>query len=131
LRRHFARLEQDGASPPPAEAAAPMTEDGYYEVALESAVPDGSGLSVKAAGRELAVFRIDGQIRALDALGPHAGGSLAEGSIAGGAVVCPLHQWRFDAATGAGLAPATACVNSYPVRVDAGKVFVKLSERGA
>jgi ferredoxin-nitrite reductase len=133
LRRHFARLEQGGSSlsPPPTEAAAPVTEDGYYEVALESAVPDGSALSVRVAGSELALFRIDGQIRALDGVCPHAGGSLAEGSIEGGAVVCPLHQWRFDAASGAGLAPATACVSSYPVRIDAGKVFVKLSERGA
>jgi NAD(P)H-dependent nitrite reductase small subunit len=101
------------------------------EVAPESAVPEGSGLSACVEGQELALFRVGGEIRALDGICPHAGGSLADGAIEDGAVICPLHHWRFDASSGAAIAPAQASVTVYPVQIDEGKVLVKLSGRGA
>lgn len=40
---------------------------------------------------------------ALDDACPHAGGSLAEGSIEGGSVICPIHGYAYDIVTGEGL----------------------------
>jgi ferredoxin-nitrite reductase len=130
LRRHFARLDQQSPSVG-AAANVVQTEDGYVEVAPESAVPEGSGLRACVEGQELALFRVGGEIRALDGICPHAGGSLADGAIEDGAVICPLHHWRFDASSGAAIAPAQASVTVYPVQIDEGKVLVKLSGRGA
>ena len=128
LRRHFVRLEGDNsaADAPPSTPAVAIDADGFAEAALESAVPAGSGLTVSINGHEIALFRVDGEIRALDALCPHAGGPLAEGSVQDGIVTCPLHGWRFDVASGTPLDPAKSCVTSHPVRVERGKVFVQI-----
>ena len=59
---------------------------------------------------ELALFRVGDQICAFDNACPHAGGSLADGTLADGCVTCPLHGWKFDACTGAGVVPAKSGV---------------------
>ncbi|MCC6494236.1 MAG: Rieske 2Fe-2S domain-containing protein [Pirellulales bacterium] len=132
LRRHFARLEDEAASP--ASATAALADDavataasasGFAEAARVSAIPEGAGLAVHVNGRDVALFRDGDDVCALDALCPHAGGLLAEGTIDGGVVTCPLHGWRFNAANGAALAPSTMCVASYPVSVEGGKVLVQ------
>jgi nitrite reductase (NADH) small subunit len=61
------------------------------------------GRSVAVAGRRIAVFRTPGGHHAIGAACPHAGGPLADGLVADSCVTCPLHGWRFDLRTGAGL----------------------------
>jgi nitrite reductase/ring-hydroxylating ferredoxin subunit len=47
---------------------------------------------------------------------PHLSGPLADGLLGGATVVCPLHEWAFDLATGA--AAAGGCgIEIYPVRM--------------
>ena len=57
------------------------------------------------SGRGVAVFRCADGWAALDARCPHAGGPLADGIVADGCVTCPLHDWRFDLASGERRAP--------------------------
>ena len=54
-------------------------------------------------GRRIAVFRAAGGWYALDAACPHRGGPLADGIVCDRAVICPLHDRRYDLATGAPL----------------------------
>lgn len=55
----------------------------------------------------------------------HAAVPLTEGEIDGCAIECWMHGSRFDLRTGAVLnLPATEPVATYPVRVDAGWVYV-------
>jgi nitrite reductase/ring-hydroxylating ferredoxin subunit len=128
LRRHFARWE-DGLAPA-ADASGSsnpqLTADGYAVAADLATIPNERGLFVRLGSHELALFRIGDQIHALDNTCPHAGGSLAEGTVTDGCVTCPLHGWKFDACTGAGIAPAKAGVTSYPTRIEHDKVFVQL-----
>jgi nitrite reductase/ring-hydroxylating ferredoxin subunit len=124
LRRHFARLDdaaETAANDPPA-----IDAEGFAAVAEEAAVPEGGSVGVCVQGRELALFRVDGQIRALDAACPHAGGSLVAGEVVAGVVTCPLHGWRFDTADGAAIEPGQGCVASYAVRVERGQILVQL-----
>ncbi len=128
LRRHFARWEE-GVTP--ASDASPsgnlqLTADGYAVAADLAAIPSERGLFVRLGSFELALFRIGDQIHALDNTCPHAGGSLAEGTRTDGCVTCPLHGWRFDACTGAGVAPSKAGVTSYPTKIEHDKVLVQL-----
>src|SRR5206468_629020 len=61
-------------------------------------------LGVKALrmnGTEVAVFRCGNQLYALQNRCPHAGGSLADGTVEGDEVICPLHGYRFNIRTGA------------------------------
>lgn len=66
-------------------------------------VPMLEGRSVGLAGRRVAVFRMPDGHHAIGAACPHAGGPLADGLVADTCVTCPLHGWRFDLRTGAGL----------------------------
>ena len=48
----------------------------------------------------LALYRVDGEVRCVQAFCPHLEGPLFQGSVAGGEVTCPWHLWRFDLKTG-------------------------------
>ena len=63
-------------------------------------VPLGEGRVVTLDGRRIAVFRAAGGWYALDAACPHLGGPLADGIVCDRAVICPLHDRRYDLATG-------------------------------
>jgi NAD(P)H-dependent nitrite reductase small subunit len=83
------------------------------------------GVSVAfAAGRELALFRVAGKVYALDNACLHVGGPLAEGIVEDGCVICPWHNWRYRLADGARVGPGDLAVRAYPVRIEAGEVWV-------
>ena len=126
VRRLFARVEDDAAvaADPPVETP-PVRDDGFVFAAREAALGDGAAVSVDVGGRTCALFRIDGQVRAIDGLCPHEGGPLAEGTINKGVVTCPWHGWTFDARTGCSLDPAGKDVAHYPTLVEAGNVYLK------
>jgi nitrite reductase/ring-hydroxylating ferredoxin subunit len=81
-------------------------------------IPIGEGRAYAVGDRMIAVFRLrDGDVHAVSAVCPHAGGPLADGLVDRRVVVCPLHQHTFDLHTGCsttGQPPLTV----YPVRVD-------------
>ena len=51
-------------------------------------------------GDEIALFKIEGKIYALNNACPHKGGPLGEGMIEDGTLTCPWHGWQFDPITG-------------------------------
>jgi nitrite reductase (NADH) small subunit len=84
-------------------------------------IPVGEGRAYAVEGRQIAVFRLrDGSLRALDAVCPHRGGPLSDGLADGRVVVCPLHSYTYDLATGEEVANGGVGVQSYPVHVDDG-----------
>ena len=95
-------------------------------------LPVGLGRAFEVAGRTIAVFRTrQGEVFAVDNHCPHKGGPLAEGMIARDAndapqVVCPLHAFRFEAASGACDQSGTCPVETFPVVEKEGSVFVRL-----
>jgi len=66
-------------------------------------VPLLEGRTVTIAGRRVAIFRTAEGHHAIDAVCPHRRGPLADGLVADACVTCPLHGWRFDLRTGAGI----------------------------
>lgn len=66
-------------------------------------VPPGEGRAVTVEGRRIAVFNTATGWYALDNTCPHRGGPLADGLLADACVICPLHERRYDLATGAPL----------------------------
>lgn len=72
-----------------------------------AAIPEGEsrkvtlGDPVAGNGTDLVLAKVDGRLHAVDARCPHAGGFIIDGPLADGRfVVCPLHNYRFDPATG-------------------------------
>ena len=53
-----------------------------------------------AAVLQIALFKLEGKIYALDNACPHMGGPLGEGEIEDEVVTCPWHGWQFDIKNG-------------------------------
>src|SRR5204863_2461473 len=124
------RLEEGTHSEAPygqADTAASRS-DGYTFAADESRLTDGAGLAVELAGKEYALFRINGRVHAIDNSCPHEGAPLAQGEIVDGVVTCPWHGWTFNGCTGCSINPAGSDVKSYPVKVETGKIYVQAGD---
>ena len=73
-----------------------------HKIGTVDEIPLGEGRNFDLPGQRIAVFRgRDGRVFATQAECPHRGGPLADGLLGDGALVCPLHEWRFDLTTGA------------------------------
>jgi len=55
---------------------------------------------VEVRGCPIALFLVDDEVFAVDDTCIHQEKSLAKGTLLGGQVICPGHQWRFDPRTG-------------------------------
>jgi nitrite reductase (NADH) small subunit len=87
------------------------------------------GSRVVATGKgNVAVFRsADDRLFAVRDRCPHKGGPLSEGIVHGSKVTCPLHNWVLDLETGVAAAPDEGRTACFPVRVEGGRVWLKLS----
>src|SRR5574337_1108441 len=94
------------------------------------AIAPGQGRPFVLASRIIAVFRQrDGRVFAIDNQCPHRGGPLADGIVGDGTVICPLHNWKIDLASGRCRGEA-ASVRTYDVRVVAGRLWLGLEMAG-
>jgi nitrite reductase/ring-hydroxylating ferredoxin subunit len=87
----------------------------------------GQVLCVTIAGRRIAVGRTARGFFALDDLCPHAGGSLGEGLLDGGAVVCPIHGYAYDVTTGEGLDDG-AGVRVHPCELEGDVLRIRIEQ---
>jgi 3-phenylpropionate/trans-cinnamate dioxygenase ferredoxin subunit len=79
-------------------------------------------------GATYAVYRLEGeQFHATDGLCTHEGVHLCDGLVMAGIIECPMHNGRFEIATGrAKGAPVTVDLRTHPVKVEAGRVLIGL-----
>jgi nitrite reductase (NADH) small subunit len=92
--------------------------------ALEDIPRQGSRVVESAQGR-IAVFRThDDAVFALADRCPHRDGPLSQGIVCGCKVTCPLHNWNIQLDDGHAVAPDVGQAATYPVKVEAGMVFV-------
>jgi nitrite reductase (NADH) small subunit len=91
-----------------------------YDAGPADSIPLGQGREVRIEGRRIALFRTrGGAIYATQAWCPHRGGPLADGLIGGELLACPLHEFRFELATGSPIGNTCPALETYPVTVDA------------
>ena len=87
-------------------------------VAPLSAIPAGEGRTFDVAGERIAIFHTrNGQVFAVQAQCPHKAAPLADGLVGGTTVICPLHSWKFDLASGNALM-GDCGLKTYPARLD-------------
>ena len=76
-------------------------------------------------GDDIAIFRTgENRVFALRDRCPHKHGRLSQGIVHGGAVACPLHNWRISLSTGEALGEDKGCTPTVPVRISAGRVLL-------
>ena len=91
---------------------------------------DGDGLVGRlpdAPGGSIVVMRVDGRLHAIRDECPHAGASLADGTLEGPIITCPRHGSQFDVTTGAReRGPSDFPIRTYRVVSDADATFVEV-----
>lgn len=103
-----------------------MSEE-WHGVAQAADIEPGEAIAVSLHGREIALFRVGDDFFATDNKCTHSGAPLADGYLDGDVIECPLHQGLFNVRSGSALcAPALKPVRTYPVRVSAGQVQIRL-----
>ena len=100
-------------------------------VAPLSALPEGGALGVEAAGRRIAVARVDGEVYAFADECSHREFPLSHGEVDGAActITCEWHGAAFDLRTGEpACLPAMRSIPVYPATVRGGAVWVELTD---
>lgn len=107
-----------------------MTEqinEQWVEAGSVDAIPAEEVIGVDVGGREIALYRVEGQVYATDNICTHGHARLCDGFLEGHEIECPLHQGKFDIRDGRAMcAPLTVDVRTYPIRIEEGRVFVAL-----
>ena len=105
-------------------------------------IPPREGRAVLIGDREIALFNLGSSptlgagdhFLATDNQCPHQGGPLCDGIVTGSSVVCPLHAWKVNLASGQVERPTHGkdhCVTTYPARVEDGVVLIGLPAASA
>lgn len=116
-----------------------------HYVLEENDIPEGGHAIVCVEGREIGIYRVNGQYHAIHNYCPHQGAPICAGLVSGtnlpsdvykyeygraGEIIrCPWHGWEFDLHTGKALFSENVRVRKYEVEVSEGKVGVVLGRR--
>lgn len=96
----------------------------FVKLAALDELPEGGSLETLHGDRVIALFRVNGEIRAVDGLCPHQGGPLADGEISGCVVTCPWHGWQFDLKDGRMLSSKKVKIQVFETRVEGSDILV-------
>ena len=113
-----------------------MSSSRWIRIAPTGSVPPREGRAVLIGDCEIALFNLGpstalgagDRFLATDNRCPHQGGPLCDGIVTGASVVCPLHAWKVNLASGEVERPTHGrdhCVTTYPTRVEDGVVLIE------
>ena len=99
----------------------------WMDVAAEADLFDGAGIAVSPEGHDIALFKLEDGVYAIDNVCSHGNAKLCDGFVEGHQVECPFHQALFDVRDGTvQCGPATEAVKSWPVKIEHGRVYLAL-----
>ena len=105
------------------DATAPWTDLAAADVLAPDDV-----VALNGPQGEIALYCVAGEVFATDNTCSHGQARLCEGFLLDHEIECPLHQGRFDVRNGlATCAPAAAAIRCYPVKIEAGRIWLQLS----
>jgi 3-phenylpropionate/trans-cinnamate dioxygenase ferredoxin component len=104
----------------------------FVRIADTSELSPGQMKRAQVEGQDILLANIDGNYYAVANRCTHRAGSLCDGSLASGIVVCPRHGARFDVRTGEAVAGpkvlflerSIKSLRSFQVLIDGTRVFV-------
>ena len=101
----------------------------WFDIGTIDDIPPRGARCVKSPQGKIGVFRThDDRIFAIEDHCPHKGGPLTQGIVHGAAVSCPLHTWVFSLETGKALGADEGAVKTIPVRIEDGRIAIRLDE---
>ncbi|BBB62912.1 ferredoxin [Undibacterium sp. KW1] len=103
-----------------------MNQHWIQAIAVDD-LPQDDVIGVALEGKDLAIYSFDGNVYATDNICTHGHARLCDGFLEGHEIECPLHQGKFDIRNGKAMcAPLTQDLRTYPVKIEAGKVFIEI-----
>jgi toluene monooxygenase system ferredoxin subunit len=99
----------------------------FQKIAKVAELWSGEMTALECEGQPILLVNLDGTIRAYADSCPHLRTRLSEGSLLGNVLVCSVHGWQFDARTGAGINPRTACLKSFAVQLENGDILLDIN----
>jgi naphthalene 1,2-dioxygenase system ferredoxin subunit len=104
-----------------------MSDMNWVDALAVDELPSDDVLGLNVAGRDIALYTVGDAVFATDNLCTHGHARLCDGFLDGHEIECPLHQGKFDVRDGAPLcAPVTEALHSYPVKIEAGRVYLQM-----
>lgn len=104
-----------------------MSKPNWLEAAAFSDVPQDDVIGVEVAGRDIALYNVEGEVYATDNICTHGNARLCDGFLDGHEIECPMHQGKFDVRNGhTTCSPVTESLRSYPVKIEAGRVYLAI-----
>lgn len=97
----------------------------WVQVLAVDELPVGASRVIEVGEQRIALFNIGGEIRAISNICLHHGAELGMGTLEEEVVTCPLHGWQFDVRTGACLTRPGRSVETYAVKSENGRIFVR------
>ena len=99
----------------------------WVDAAAQDDVPQDDVIGLAVAGRDIALYSVEGEVFATDNICTHGHARLCDGFLEGHEIECPLHQGKFDVRTGLpSCAPVTEAIRSYPVKVESGRIWLAI-----
>jgi len=94
----------------------------------DTKVREGAYAAVFPMGLGVLLVRVGGDLFAIANKCAHMGCPLEGGKLDGHVLTCPCHDWRFDVRTGALLDAPELAVATFPLKVEDGKIHVRVGE---
>jgi nitrite reductase/ring-hydroxylating ferredoxin subunit len=101
-----------------------MTDTEYVRVAAIDDIRESGRMVVSPSDRAVALFHHEGEVYAVDNRCPHMGFPLSEGTVEDGLLTCHWHHARFELAQGDTLDIFADDVQTFPVEIRDGGVYV-------
>ena len=99
-------------------------KDSFYYVANISDIPESCAKTVFINGENIAIFKYEGKVSAVNNVCKHQMGPLGEGKIIDGCITCPWHGYQYNPENGQSPPPFTEKVKTYKVRIEKEQVWV-------
>ncbi|ABS70070.1 Rieske (2Fe-2S) domain protein (plasmid) [Xanthobacter versatilis] len=97
----------------------------YVDVCAVDDLWDGEMDVFDVGEHEVLLVKHEGRFHAYDGICPHQSVSLVEGHLTeDGVLICKAHEWQFSVEGGQGINPANVCLQSFPLKVEGGRVLI-------
>ncbi|MET4161711.1 naphthalene 1,2-dioxygenase system ferredoxin subunit [Marinobacterium sp. MBR-111] len=102
--------------------------DNWIKVTALDDIPDDDVIGVSVEGRQIALYKYEGEVFATDNVCTHGQALLSDGFLEDGEIECPLHQGRFCIKSGKAMCdPLTEDVRTYDTRIDGEEVLLLIA----
>ncbi|MFK7903757.1 MAG: Rieske 2Fe-2S domain-containing protein [Chitinophagales bacterium] len=102
----------------------PQVLDGFVAVCDVEEIEENRAKVVLIEGENIAVFKYDGKLSAINNVCKHQNGPLGEGKIVDGCITCPWHGFQYLPGNGCSPPPFTEKVGTYDLKLVGTKIYV-------